>query len=175
VLARTTGWCLALALIVAAAVACGGSSPPSTRRTPPDLAAFLRLPVATPSSCPAGSNGQGSGRTSPWVGHVDVSVFVADGADAATRKALYGALVAEPHVAHVYTETRQQAYEEFQRLYACSAGVPRSAVRASYRLVLDTVTIPQRDALVRQIYRLPGVGEVSCDPSSPCVSVARAG
>ena len=173
--ARTTGRCLALALIAAAAVACGGSSPPSTKRTPPDLAAFLRLPVATPSSCPAGSNGTGSGRLSPWAGHVDISVFVADGADAATRKALYDALVAESRVAHVYTETRQQAYEEFQRLYTCSASVPRSAVRASYRLVLDTVTTPHRDALVTQIYRLPGVGDVSCDPVSPCVGIGRSG
>jgi hypothetical protein len=161
----------ALAVVAVALVACGGSSPPSTKRTPPDLAAFLRLPVATPSSCPAGSNGTGSGRLSPWAGHVDVSVFVADSADAAARKALYDALVAEAHVAHVYPETRQQAYEEFQRLYTCSAGVPRSAVRASYRLVLDPVTTPQRDALVRQISRLPGVGDISCDPSSPCVAV----
>jgi len=102
---------------------------------------------------------------------VDISVFVADGTDPATSKALYDALVAESHVAHVYTETRKQAFEEFQRLYTCSASVPRSAVRASYRLVLDTVTTPQRDALVRQIYRLPGVGDVSCDPVSPCVGV----
>jgi hypothetical protein len=164
----------ALAAIAASLAACGGSSP-SIRRTPPDLAAFLRLPVATPSSCPAGSNGTGTGRLSPWAGHVDVSVFVADSADAATRKALYDALAAESHVAHVYTETRQQAYEEFQRLYACSAGIPRSAVRASYRLVLDTVTTPQRDAMVRQIYRLPGVGDISCDPSSPCTAIRPGG
>ena len=170
----TTCRCLALALITAAAVACGGSSPPSTERTPPDLAAFLRLPVATPSACPAGSNGTGSGRLSPWAGHVDISVFIADSADAATRKALHDALVAAAHVAHVYTESRAQAYEEFQRLYTCSAGVPRSVVRASYRLVVDnSTTTPQRDALVRQIYRLPGVGDVSCDPVSPCVGVGR--
>ena len=165
--------CLALVLVVAAAAACGGSSPPPAKRTPPDLAAFLRLPVATPSSCPAGSNGTGTGRVSPWAGHVDISVFLADNATGSTRKALHDALVTEPHVAHVYTETRKQAYEEFQRLYACSAGVPRSAVRASYRLVLDTVTTPQRDALVRQIYRLPGVGDISCDPVSPCVGIGR--
>lgn len=170
---RSTGRRLVLALIAAALAGCSGSSTPSVKRTPPDLAAFLRLPVATPSSCPAGSNGTGTGRLSPWAGHVDVSVFVADSADAATRRALYDALAAEPHVAHVYTETRRQAYAEFQRLYTCSAGVPRSAVRASYRLVLDTVTTPQRDALVQQIYRLPGVGDISCDPSSPCVAVGR--
>ena len=172
---RTTGRCLALAVTAAALAGCGGSSPTPAKRTPPDLAAFLRLPVATPSSCPTGSNGTGTGRLSPWAGHVDVSVFVADRADAATRKALQDALVATPHVAHVYTETKDEALEEFRRLYTCSAGVPRSAVRASYRLVLDTVTTPQRDALVRQIYRLPGVGDVSCDPVSPCVDVRSGG
>jgi hypothetical protein len=159
----------ALAVVAVALVACGGSSPPSTKRTPPDLAAFLRLPVATPSSCPAGSNGTGSGRLSPWAGHVDVSVFVADSADAAARKALYDALVAEAHVAHVYPETRQQAYEEFQRLYTCSADVHPSAVPASYRLVLRAVKRPQRDALVARIRGLPTVSSVSCDPSSPCL------
>jgi hypothetical protein len=174
-LRRTTGRCLALAGIAAALGACGGSSPAPAKRTPPDLAAFLQLPVATPSSCPSGSNGTGTGRISPWAGHVDVSVFVADSAGATTRRALHDALVAIPHVAHVYTETKSEAYEEFRRLYTCSAGVPRSAVRASYRLVLGTVTTPQRDALVRQIYRLPGVGDVSCDPVSPCVDVAHGG
>lgn len=163
---------MALALVAVSLTACGGSSSPSsTKRTPPDLAAFLRLPVATPSACPS-SNGSASGRRSPWVGHVDVSVFVADGATAASRRTLYDALVAEPQVAHVYTETKAQAYEEFQRLYTCSAQVPRSAVRASFRILLDTgVTTPQRDALVRAIYRLPAVGDVSCDPFSPCTNI----
>ena len=169
------GRCAALAAAVALTGACGGgSSPPSTTKTPPDLAAFLRLPVATPSSCPS-APGSTAGRKSPWVGHVDISVFVADGVDAATRRALHDALVAEPHVARVYTETRQQAYAEFQRLYTCSAQVPITAVPASYRLVLDHVTTPQRDALVRLIYRLPGVGSVSCDPSSPCVDIKPPG
>jgi hypothetical protein len=172
--ARSGRRCATLAVVAAAVTACGGSSGPPTPRTPPDLAAFLRLPVAKPSDCP-GANGTASGRRSPWVGHVDVSVFVADGAPPATRRALHDALVAQPHVASVYTETRKQAYEEFQRLYTCSAQVPRSAVRASYRLVLDDVTTPQRDALVRAIYRLPGVGDVSCDPSSPCVDVRAGG
>src|SRR3954469_15912200 len=159
-----------LALLVAVGIACSGSSSPAnTTKTPPDLAKFLRLPVATPSSCPSGVNGSTAGRRSPWVGHVDVSVYVAEGVDAATRRSLYDALVHEPHVARVYTETRREAYAEFQRLYTCSAQVPRSAVPASYRLTLEGVTTPQRDALVRVIYRLPGVSSVSCDPSSPCV------
>jgi hypothetical protein len=164
-------------LVLAATAGCGGSSSTATlaAKTPPDLAAFLQLPVATPSSCPSSVSGSTSGRRSPWVGHVDVSVFVAANTDRATMRALYDALVAEPHVARVYTETKRQAYAEFQRLYTCSASVPRSAAPASYRLTLETVTVPQRDALVRQIYRLPGVGSVSCDPSNPCVDVRPSG
>ena len=170
------GRCAALAVVVAVSASCGGSSTPSAAaKTPPDLASFLRLPIATPSSCPSTVSGSTAGRRSPWVGHVDVSVFVADGIDAATRRALHDALVGELHVARVYTETRRQAYAEFQRLYTCSAQVPRSAVPASYRLILEQVTRPQRDALVRLIYRLPGVGSVSCDPSSPCVDIRPTG
>src|SRR6478672_10274400 len=91
-----------LALLGALGTACGGSSsPPTTTKTPPDLAAFLRLPVATPSSCPSGVSGSTAGRRSPWVGHVAVSVFVADGVNVAPRHSLYEALVHEPHVARV--------------------------------------------------------------------------
>jgi hypothetical protein len=169
-------WGSALAVVLSICSACGGSSsPPSATKTPPDLTAFLRLSVASPSSCPPGVKGSTAGRRSPWVGHVDVSVFLADHVDAATRRSLRDALANEPHVAHVYTETRGQAYEEFQRLYTCSAQVPRTALPASYRLVLDHVTTAERDALVRVIYGLPGVGSVSCDPSSPCVGVKPAG
>ena len=166
-----------LAVILVLGAACGGSSSSGANatKTPPDLASFLQLPVATPSACPSNVNGSTSGRRSPWVGHVDVSVFVADGVDAATRRDLHDALVREAHVTRVYTETRREAYAEFQRLYTCSAKVPRSAVPASYRLVLDKVTTADRDALVRMIYRLPGVGSVSCDPSSPCVGIKPAG
>jgi len=163
-------------LLVAAAAtvtACGGSSTPTlAKKTPPDLAAFLRLPVATPSSCPS-APASGTGRRSPWVGHVDVSVFVADRTSAETRRALHDALVSEAHVAHVYTETKREAWEEFRRLYTCSDQVPRSALPASYRLVLDQVTLPQRDDLVRQIYRLKGVRSITCDPSAPCTTVRR--
>ena len=91
---------------------------------------------------------------------------------AAGTLVLFAQLVGQqPHVAQVYSETQQQAYAEFQRLYTCSAQVPLSAVPASYRIVLDHVTTPQRDALVRAIYRLQGVGGVSCDPANPCVDV----
>lgn len=161
-------------LLVGAAVtvtACGGSSTPTlAQKTAPDLAAFLRLPVATPSSCPS-APASGTGRRSPWAGHVDVSVFVTDRADSATRRDLHDALVGEEHVAHVYTETKREAWEEFRRLYTCSDQVPKSSLPASYRLVLDPVTLPQRDDLVRQIYRLKGVRSITCDPSAPCVNV----
>lgn len=158
--------------VAATVTACGGGSSPATltKKTPPDLAAFLRLPVATPTSCPS-TPASGTGRKSPWAGHVDVSVFVAGKADVQTRRALHDALVAEPNVAHVYTETKREAWEEFRRLYTCSDQVPRSSLPASYRLVLDSITLPQRDALVRKIYGLDGVRSITCDPSSPCVHV----
>ena len=163
------------ALLVLALVACGGGKTPApTTRTPPDLAAFLRLPIATPSMCPASLNGTTKGRRSPWVGHVDISVYVAASATPAQVTALGNSLSTQPEVAHVYRETKSQAYAEFQRLYTCSASVPRSAVPASYRLVLHDVDRSARDALVRRIYALAGVESVSCDPVSPCVNVQPA-
>jgi cell division protein FtsX len=105
------------------------------------------------------------------VGHVDVSVFLAS--VSRSRAAEIGdALRRTPHVKQVYFESAADAYAEFQRLYTCSARVPRSAVPASYRLVLDRVTHSQRDVLVRKIVRMPGVHAVSCDPSDPCVTAA---
>jgi len=76
------------------------------------------------------------------------------------------------HVKTVYFESADEAYAEFQRLYTCSADVPRTAVPASYRLVLDHTTREQRDTLVNDMRRLSGVASVSCDPSSPCLPKA---
>ena len=164
------------AALTAILTACsGGSHPAPTSRTPPNLAAFLRLPVATPSACPASVNGTTNGRRSPWVGHVDISVYVSGTATPAQVRALGTSLAREPGVAHVYRETKSQAYAEFQRLYTCSDAVPRSAVPASYRLVVGQITQTQRDDLVRRIYGFPGVESVSCDPSNPCVNVRRGG
>jgi hypothetical protein len=157
---------LALAL-----AACAGTPSKPTGRTAPDLAGFLRQPVATPTSCPSGVNGSASGRRSPWVGHVDISVFLATSRPAAVR-ALGDRLRKTDNVRQVYFESANDAYAEYQRLYTCSAAVPRSAVPASYRLVIDQVSHGQRDALVRRIVRMPGVRDVSCDPSDPCVIAA---
>jgi hypothetical protein len=75
----------------------------------------------------------------------------------------------------VYYESRGQAHAEFARLYTCSDRVPLRALRASYRLVLIPMTAAQRDALVRELVRMPDVGDVSCDPSDPCVAAATGG
>lgn len=136
----------------------------------PDLAGFLALPVATPSTCPPDENGTTAGRRSPWVGTVDVSVFLTAGAQVSRLRDQVAAL---PDVAAVFVETGEQAYAEFQRLYTCSAGVPSSAVHASLRLVLTTLDLGQRDDLVKRLLGLPGVETVSCDPSAPCVDVVR--
>src|SRR4051812_5390419 len=154
----------------------GGSSAPTTvAHTPPDLAGFLRLPVATPTACPDGANGTTVGRHSPWVGHVDVSVFLDDKATATTIRRLGDDLRAADGVRTVYYESRAQAFAEFARLYTCSADYPRATIPASYRIVLGQITHTRRDALLRSIVRMPGVSELSCDPSDPCTAVARPG
>jgi len=154
-------------LVAALVVGCGGSKP-QTRKSP-DLQGFLRLPVATPSACGGKVSGSTAGRRSPWVGTVDVSVFLRSSASPAEVTNLRSKLEAQPGVARVYFESADEAYAEFQRLYTCSADVPRSAVPASYRLVLAKMTRAKRDALVSTIKPMPGVESISCDPSSPCL------
>ncbi|HMC70584.1 MAG TPA: permease-like cell division protein FtsX [Mycobacteriales bacterium] len=154
--------------MLAVATACGGGSSPAKRQVP-DLARFLRLPVATPTACGSKVSGSTAGRRSPWVGNVDVSVFLEPSASPTQVASLGDQLRAMPAVKTVYFESAEQAYQEFQRLYTCSADVPRSAVPASYRLVLKAVQRPQRDDLVTRVRGLPAVSSVSCDPSSPCL------
>ena len=103
------------------------------------------------------------------MGTVDVSVYVEPSATAADIGSLGAQLRALPQVKSAYFESAAQAYAEFQRLYTCSADVSPSAVPASYRLVLRTLTRPARDALVTKLRGLPSVASVSCDPSSPCL------
>jgi hypothetical protein len=162
---------LAVALL---ALGCGGSTPaqPPTGRTPPDLAAFLKLPVATPTACPSTVTGSTSGRRSPWAGHVDVSVFLAGSASRTDVRRLHRELDSLPPVTSIYFESKRDAYAEFQRLYTCSAEVSARSVPASYRLVLATLTQPERDELVRAIRRFDAVSSVSCDPSNPCLEAA---
>lgn len=154
-------------LAVVLVAGCGGSKP-HARKTP-DLQAFLRLPVATPSTCSGQVSGSTAGRRSPWVGTVDVSAFVRRTASPADVQALGGRLRALPGVAKVYFESADEAYAEFQRLYTCSADVPPSAVPPSYRLVLAPMTRAKRDQLVATIRAMPAVESVACDPSSPCL------
>jgi hypothetical protein len=156
---------------------CGGaSSGPTTpsllQRPTPDLRAFLKLPVATPSACPSQANGTTVGRQSPWVGTVDVSVFLHAGATTHQILKTGNDLRSDPLVQTVYFESAKQAYQEFQRLYTCSAGVARSQTPPSYRLELvPTATLAARDLLVRRLARQPAVDTVSCDPTVPCVNV----
>jgi hypothetical protein len=150
---------------------CGGDG--TAHGGAPDIAKFLQLPVATPTACGGKQAGATAGRRSPWVGKVDVSAFLEPSATAGQIATLRGQLTALPGVKTVYFESAAEAYAEFQRLYTCSADVPRGAVPASYRLVLAKLTRAQRDALVTLVRGLPGVESVSCDPSSPCLPVSR--
>jgi hypothetical protein len=162
---------LATLLLAGCGHASGGSRSAEVR-TLPDIQAFLRDPVATPSSCPA-TDAQSTGLRSPWAGHVDVSVFLTRRESPAWWR-LGRYLEHVPIVKAVYFESPKEAYQEFQRLYTCWAQVPRSQTPASFRVVLiPTATIGQRDALVARLLRRPEVDTVSCDPSLPCVDVVR--
>ncbi len=166
-------------MLVLGVAACGHStkSPQQNRlgiRTAPNIAAFLRQPVATPTACPTGQQGSASGRSSPWVGHVDVSVFL-DSSDRPAVISRVGARLRQDQlVAKVYFESQSEAYAEFQRLYTCWAVVARSQTPASYRLVLvPGATFGARNRFVAKVLRTPGVDTVSCDPAVPCVNVVN--
>jgi hypothetical protein len=140
----------------------------------PRIKAFLKLPVATPSTCPSNVNGATSGRISPWVGHVDISVFLAAHASPSLVASLGAGLRSNPAVLRVYYESKTEAYAEFQRLYTCSAGTPHSQVPASYRVVLKQgTTVAARNRIVGTTVREPGVETASCDPSNPCVDIVN--
>lgn len=175
---------LAAAVAVLGLTGCGGSSSstpvtgPTAARQPParTFDDFLKLPPATPSACPSTQNGTTIGRASPWVGTVDVSVFVRPKATAQQVRALGAYLRADPLVQTAYFESQHQAYEEFQRLYTCWTAVPKSQAPASYRVLLfRTTTLGARDLLVRRLTRRPAVDSVSCDPSVPCVDIVASG
>jgi hypothetical protein len=169
---------LLLCLAVLAA-GCGSSSSAGTsgaviQPSAPRIKAFLKLPVATPSRCPSNVSGTTSGRISPWVGHVDISVFLDAHASPSRVASLGSGLRANPAVLRVYYESKAEAFEEFQRLYTCSAGTPHSQVPASYRVVLKQgTTVAARNRVVGTTVRENGVETASCDPSNPCVDVVQ--
>jgi hypothetical protein len=151
-----------------------GSSGPVIQPSAPRIKAFLKLPVATPSKCPSTVSGTTSGRISPWVGHVDISVFLDAHASPSRVASLGAGLRSNPAVLRVYYEPETEAYAEFQRLYTCSAGTPHSQVPASYRVVLKQgTTVATRNRIVGTTVREPGVETASCDPSNPCVEIVQ--
>jgi cell division protein FtsX len=167
--------------IGALAAACGGSGSGSTdnaatviQPSPPRIKAFLTLPVATPSRCASTVSGTTSGRISPWVGHVDLSVFLDRHASAATVSSLGAGFRSDPQVLHVYYESKAEAFAEFQRLYTCSATTKNPDIPASYRVVLTQgTTVATRNRIVARAVREAGVETVSCDPNNPCVDVVQ--
>jgi hypothetical protein len=168
-----------LLCLAALAAGCGssgsvGSTGAVIQPSAPRIKAFLKLPVATPSTCPSNVSGTTAGRISPWVGHVDISVFL-DGHASPSRVASLGAsLRANPAVLRVYYESKAEAFAEFQRLYTCSVGTPHSQVPASYRVVLKQgTTVAARNRIVGTTVREPGVETASCDPSTPCVDIVQ--
>ena len=166
--------------VAVAATGCGGSSG-STAATgtviqpsAPRIKAFLKLPVAAPATCASNVSGTTSGRISPWVGHVDISVFLDPHASPRTVTSLASGFRSNPAVLHVYYESKAEAFGEFQRLYTCSASTPNPHIPASYRVVLKQgTTVAARNRIVGTTVREPGVETVSCDPSTPCVDVVQ--
>jgi hypothetical protein len=168
----------AAALTIAVAIACAGCSgsastpttaPSTSPRHAPQLARFLALPVATPSACPSGTNATTTGRSSPWAGTIDASVFITPTSTPRRIRLLGERIRRNPLVRATYYESSRQAYQEFQRLYTCWASVSREQTPASYRLVLSrTATVADRDQLVRDLVSQPDVEEVSCAPALPC-------
>lgn len=140
----------------------------------PRIKAFLRLPVATPSRCPATVSGTTAGRVSPWSGHIDISVFLAPHITTPATAKLGAGFRANPLVRRVFYESKREAFAEFQRLYTCSASVKNPGIPASYRLQLTAgTTVAARNALVTRILAEPGVATASCDPSDPCVQTVQ--
>lgn len=172
---------LGLMVVAVAATGCGGGSSgkaanPSIVSAPaPNLAAFLKLPVATPSACPSNVSGSTVGRTSVWAGRVDLSVYVSLSASPGQTLMLGNLLRADPRVQTVFYESKKQAYEEFQRLYTCWTTVARSQTPASYRVdLMPTVSIAARNDLVAQLARRSDVDSVACNPIIPCTSALPA-
>jgi hypothetical protein len=172
---------VALAAVLSATLAgCGGSgsapsaTPSASARPAPHLARFLALPVATPGACPRGTNATTIGRSSPWAGTIDASVFVRPKAPARRVRLLGEQIRRDPLVRTTYFESSSQAFAEFQRLYTCWSSVSRSQTPASYRLVLvPTATAADRDQLVRRLISQPDVESVSCAPGLPCTTPTR--
>jgi hypothetical protein len=171
----------AVVALVALVAGCGGSPATTpeasngvTAGSAPDLAKFLTLPVATPSACPSNVSGSTDGRSSVWVGSIDISVFVSTSASA-KQTATLGHLLRADHLIHkVYFESQHQAYEEFARLYTCWTSVKQSQTPASYRVVLTPIaTLLERNALVQRLVNLPDVDSVSCEPTVPCTTIVR--
>jgi hypothetical protein len=176
--ARPRAAVLTAALGIATLVAgCSGSSsggtPTGNVPAPADFPSFLQLPVATPASCAPHSNGTTSGRRSPWVGRIDVSLFVHPGTTNSQLRRLASTVLAMQSVRTVYVESAQQAYAEFQRLYTCSANVSPDQVPASLRIRLFNLNAADREKTLHQLVGLPHVDSLSCDPSNPCTDVSR--
>lgn len=165
--------------VLAALAGCSsaGSSGPATLpavTATPDLQGLLSQPVAQPRHCPPHTNGETTGRQSPWLGSVDLSVFAGRRDSPARLRAIGTYLRKQPLVRRLYFESQREAYREFQRLYTCSARLTPDRLPASWRVVLAPgTTVDERDALVARAQLLPGVQVVACDPSLPCVDVVR--
>lgn len=102
----------------------------------------------------------------------DVAIFLSEDAPDSRRAAVDAAVRADPRVAGVVFETRQQAYERFRALWSDSPDFVKSVqpkqIPESFRLRLRA---PGPYAAVRAEYAaMPGVAQVAgrrCTPDAP--------
>lgn len=105
--------------------------------------------------------------TDDWTGKIEVSIYLCDGTQCppitdGQREALRDTLEANPLVEQVFFETKQQAYESFQRYFANEPvfldNVEEDTLPASFRVKL---TDPERFNAIKTEYEFsPGVESI---------------
>lgn len=99
---------------------------------------------------------------SSWEGKVELNVFLRDEATPDEVKALGSQANGMPEVEKVFFESKEQAFEEYQRMFkdspAITENVDRNALPASYRIKLKDPN--SAEAVASRLQGQPGVDEV---------------
>lgn len=99
---------------------------------------------------------------SSWEGKVELSVFLRDGITPDQQRSLEAAIRGMPEVQKVYFESKQQAFEQYKRMFkdspAITENVDPNALPASFRIKLKDAN--QAQAAASKLQGRPGVDEV---------------
>lgn len=97
-----------------------------------------------------------------WEGKVELNVFLRDEATPAQVQELGAAISGMPEVSKRYFETKEQAYQQYRRMFkdspAITENVDPNALPASYRIKLKDPN--QAEAVAARLRGRPGVDEV---------------